>query len=59
MCGSMESEFLEAFREYNEGFVSGVGTFKFHSVNIKCRVGWDVPDGILMKALRGGVLSYV
>lgn len=41
-------------RKHNEAFVSGIGMLKFHSVNIKCRVGSDVPDGILMKALRGG-----
>ena len=40
-------------QEDNEGFVSGIGPLKFHSVNIKSRIGCDMPDGILMKGLRG------
>lgn len=54
----METEFLwfeEAFWEDNKGFVSWEGMFKFHLVNIKCRVGYDMPDGILMKGLGGSV----
>lgn len=42
-------------KEDNKGFVSWKGMFKFHLVNIKCRVGYDMPDGILMKGLRGSV----
>ncbi len=41
--------FQATFQEDNEGFVSGIGACKFHSVNIKCRFGSDVPNGILMK----------
>ncbi len=46
--------FRRLSREDNDGFVSGIGTFKFYSVNIKCRVGWDFNEG-----LGKGVLSDV